>query len=234
MIKNYVEKGSSILAGIAIGISLVGFAGLVAANSSFSGPAKEPPNGFVSPVFDGLTVNGDVDFNPSQGDNVTMENVYIDDLQTNRIEGCIGCPDANVYGNGSQYLKISTVTLDVGGDDIRIGTGTANTKISMPGHLRVDSIGATFERNGEKSLGDYSTGTLQYSYTACPTGTHLLGCSSYLTGDSDNSYRYEGTRMYHALNMCYGYVRQNRDDAMSATLKVQANCWDLDNINTNL
>jgi hypothetical protein len=233
MVKKYIEKISSVMTGIAIGISIVGFAGIVAANN-FSGPGSEPPNGFVSPVFDGLTVNGDVDFNPGTGDNVTMKDVYIDDLQTNRIEGCIGCPDASVYGNNSQYLRISTVTLDIGGDDITIGSGTVNTGIRMPGHLRVDSIGATFERNSEKSLGDYSVGSLQYGYTACPTGTHLLGCSSYLSGNNGTAYIHEGTRVYHPLNMCYGYARQTKDPASSATIKVQANCWDLDNISTNL
>ena len=220
---NFMSKAGVLIAGFILGLVTVGFAGIVAANN-FSGPSSEPPNGTVSPVFDGLTVRGDFRVEPTGGDTVSMEDLDVRDLTTNRISGCILC-DYEVGYDGDQYLKISTIDLDISGDDIEIGNGISVTDINLRGHVTASEIGKVYQRQTSLNLEDNYAGKNNSTYAVCGSGSILTSCTSYVWGDTNGSFSHQGSMGSTAA--CWGYARQIKETTNTTSrLYVTANCWD--------
>lgn len=224
MFKKVFAGTGNFLAGLSLGVLVIGFAGMVTANT-FSGPSNTPPNGFISPTFDGLTVNGDLEVIPGPGDGVYMEDVYIQGLETNRIGGCWGCPDKDVYGNGSQYLAISSPYMDIRGQDIFIGGISSADQVSIYSHVKARSIGYMYEVTSSRDMPAYYVGWRGAKTVSCPSTTYMVSCDALLTS-SDFGFSYEGSIMRG--NVCYGYARQAKSSFSNANLEVKAKCWDPD------
>lgn len=225
MLKKFINKSSEFLAGFGMAVLVLGFAGVVTA-STFSGPSNQPPNGFISPTFDGLTINGDLTVNPGVGDGVYMEDVYIQGLETNRIGGCWGCPDKDLYGNGSQYLKIASPYMDITGQDIYIGGISSADQVTIKSHVKARSIGYMYEVSSSRSMPTYYVGWKGAKTVSCPSSTYMVSCNAYLSSP-DFGFSYEGTKVIG--NTCYAYARQAKSSASNNTLEVEAQCWDTDN-----
>ncbi len=221
MVTKFCKKISGVLAGMVLGITMVGFAGLVAANS-FSGPSNEPPNGFISPVFDGLTVNGRLDVSDTSGTSF-IKGLTVRDFVADNIQGCIGCSETQTIDINSAYVDMRGVT------ELEIGSGSASYEVDINSHLKARSIGYMYEVTGSKSLTDSSLGTYHTTYATCPSTTYLVSCTSRLY-DYYMDYKHDGSYTYASNNSCYGYARQAQDPAQNGTLYVKAMCWDPDNL----
>lgn len=218
-----MSKAGVLIAGFILGLVTVGFAGIVAANN-FSGPSSEPPNGTVSPVFDGLTVRGDFRVEPSGGDTVSMKDLFVDGLGTNTIRGAFPC--TSMAGcNGDQYLRLVSGDIELSAaDELRIKVAGSNP-ISMTGHVIATSIGGVYQRQSNIQLQDNYAGKNNYTYATCGSNAMLVSCTAYVYGDTNASFSYQGSMGY--TSACYGYARQIKDTTnTSSRLYVTANCWD--------
>lgn len=228
MLKDIIKKGSNMLAGFMLGMLVVGFAGLVTANNTLSGPNGSPPFGFISPTFDGLTINGNLDVNPGAGENVNMKDVYIDGLEVDRLAGCFGCPSSVARANGSQYLEIVSPVIDMYGTDIEIGSIQLGAEVDINSHVTARSMGYMYEITTSKSLADSYARRGHTASVSCPSTTYLVSCTARLY-DYQNDFKYEGNALTNNGRTCYGYARQVEDPASTSTLYVEATCWDPDN-----
>lgn len=223
MLKKFINKSSEFLAGFGMAVLVLGFAGVVTA-STFSGPSNQPPNGFISPTFDGLTINGNLSVNPGPGERVNLADTFIDGLRTNTIFGCIGCPEFF----GEQKLRLVSPVMDISSQDLEIGSLVTGSDVRVWSHMKARSIGYMYEVNSSRTMTDSTLGRLHIGSASCPSTTYLVSCNAYIM-DFGRDFKFEGTATTSGRN-CYGYARQFEDPASTATMYIEATCWNPDDL----
>jgi len=223
MLKEILKKGSNMLAGFMLGMLVIGFAGIVTANSTFSGPNNKPPNGFISPTFDGLNVNGRL--NVVGNDGVFVEQALTAGrITTNDITG--------TDYNGQQTVRFNSAVVDMRGvTDIKLGSNSSSYSLDIDSHMTARSIGYMYPLTSTRSMSNTSANRLHSASVTCGSNTYLVSCTGMIPNDYGSDYNFIGSNS--AGNTCQAFARQAENFAGNATLNVKATCWNPSNPNRN-